>query len=329
MSLIRPARLVDAPAITDIYNAGIADGGATFETTPRTVTEIQRRLDESDRYPIVVAEDGTGQVAGWAGVTAYRARACYAGVGEFSVYVARQDRGLGIGRHLLLALVDAARDAGYWKLVSRVFPFNVASRAACRAAGFREAGVYEKHGFLNGRWQDVVIVERLIPDNQTPGGLRFRHARQADWPGIEALLADAGLPLAGARDHLGGFVVSLRGDAIVGCAAVERIGAADVLLRSVAIASAERGSGAGRALVVRTVDRAARMGAASVVLLTTTAEAFFAPLGFRRIDRVDVPASLLGSAEFSGACPSTAVIMQAALDAGSRGLKTPGSINQA
>jgi phosphinothricin acetyltransferase len=328
MPLIRPARPDDASAITDIYNAGIADRGATFETAPRTVAEIQPRLDESERYPIVVAEDGMGRVAGWAGVSGYRTRACYAGVGEFSVYVARESRGQGLGRALLGALVDAARDAGYWKLVSRVFPFNAASRAACRAAGFREAGVYEKHGFLDGRWQDVVIVERLIPENQAPGGLRFRRARAADWPVIESLLSDAKLPLDGARDHLAGFVVAVRGETVVGCAALERMGDPDVLLRSVALAPGERGSGAGRALVTRTINQAARAGARSVVLLTTTAEAFFAHLGFTRIDRAGVPASLLGSAEFTGACPSTAAIMRAAVDMESRGLWTPGSTNQ-
>jgi L-amino acid N-acyltransferase YncA len=62
-------------------------------------------------------------------------------------------------------LIEAARDRGHWKLVSRVFPFNHASRAACRAVGFREVGIYEKHAMLDGQWLDVVIVERLIPDN--------------------------------------------------------------------------------------------------------------------------------------------------------------------
>jgi phosphinothricin acetyltransferase len=66
---------------------------------------------------------------------------------------------------LLTALIDAARGRGYWKLVSRVFPFNTASRALCRACGFREVGVYEKHSRLNGDWLDVVIVERLMPEN--------------------------------------------------------------------------------------------------------------------------------------------------------------------
>ena len=63
--------------------------------------------------------------------------------------------------------MDTARERGYWKLVSRIFPFNAGSRALCRACGFREVGVYEKHGQLDGQWLDVVIVERLISQNLT------------------------------------------------------------------------------------------------------------------------------------------------------------------
>ena len=111
-------------------------------------------------------------MTGWAGLSSYRARACYAGIAEFSIYLDRNARGRGIGRQLLAALVDAARGRGYWKLVSRVFPANAASRALCRACGFREVGVYEKHAQLDGQWMDVVIVERLIPENLTPSGNR-------------------------------------------------------------------------------------------------------------------------------------------------------------
>jgi L-amino acid N-acyltransferase YncA len=321
---VRPAVADDAAAITDIYNSGIAEGGATFETRPHSLDQIHARLAATDRYPIVVAEEA-GEVIGWAGVGPYRARACYAGIGEFSVYVAPGRRGHGVGRHLLAALVDAARDCGFWKLVSRVFPYNQASLKAARAVGFREAGTYEKHGFLAGRWQDVVIVERLIPENQTPNGLRFRQASDEDWTAIAALLDAAGLPLAGAQTHLRNFVLAVRDDEITGCASYEDPGPPTehtngttaierpVLLRSVALRPAERGTGAGRLLVERTLDRARRQGATSAILLTTTAEAFFAHLGFVRMTRADVPPALLGSAELTGACPSSAVIMRRVL----------------
>lgn len=162
---VRSADVDDAAAITAIYNQGIAERAATFETTPRQVQDIVQRLTEIQRYPLLVATDETNAVLGWAGLSSYRARECYAGIGEFSVYLAADARGRGIGRELLQALVEIASERGYWKLLSRVFLFNTASRALCRAVGFREVGIYEKHGQLEGRWLDVVIVERLIPKN--------------------------------------------------------------------------------------------------------------------------------------------------------------------
>jgi L-amino acid N-acyltransferase YncA len=162
---IRAARLEDAPAIAAIYNEGIAERRATFETEPRDVRDITERIAASDRYPLLVAVDELDAPVGWAGLSGYRPRDCYAGIGEVSVYLASDARGQGLGRVLLDSLVDAARAHGYWKLLSRVFTFNTASRALCRASGFREVGIYEKHGQLDGQWLDVVIVERLIPEN--------------------------------------------------------------------------------------------------------------------------------------------------------------------
>ena len=164
---IRSAVPADAPAITAIYNQGIAQRAATFETVPRRVDDIVQRLGDIERYPLLVAVDPTGAVLGWAGLSSYRPRDCYAGIGEFSVYLAADARGRGIGRQLLAALIEVARARGYWKVLSRIFLFNTASRALCRSVGFREVGIYEKHGQLEGRWLDVVIVERLIPENIT------------------------------------------------------------------------------------------------------------------------------------------------------------------
>jgi len=168
--IVRSGTLADAAAITSIYNEGIAGHAATFETTPRSVEDLERRLAEIGRYPVVVADAGAAGVVGWAGLSEYRPRACYRGIAEFSVYVASDWQGRGVGRLLVDGLVAAATAHGFWKLVSRVFTYNAASRALCRAAGFREVGVYERHGYLDGEWRDVVIVERLIPANQPAGG---------------------------------------------------------------------------------------------------------------------------------------------------------------
>jgi len=168
---VRPAVAADARRIADIYNQGIAERGATFETAPRTAAEMARRLEGPEapaataRYPTLVVEQ-EGVVAGWAAIGEYRPRRCYEGIGEFSIYLDRAARGRGLGRLLLEALIREAARLGYWKLVSRIFPFNTASLALCRACGFRVVGTYEKHARLDGRWLDVVVIERLIPENQ-------------------------------------------------------------------------------------------------------------------------------------------------------------------
>jgi phosphinothricin acetyltransferase len=109
---------------------------------------------------VVVELDG--QVIAFAATSSYRPRDCYAGVAEFSVYVARNHRGKSAGRIAMEALMNAAREAGCWKLVSRVFPENRASLGLLGKLGFREVGIYKKHGQLDGVWRDVVIVERLL-----------------------------------------------------------------------------------------------------------------------------------------------------------------------
>ena len=158
----RPAELRDAAAIARIYNEGIADRIATFETEPRTAEQIARTLaDRAARWPMVVVERD-GEVIGWAGASEYRPRACYAGVAEFSVYVAREARGSGAGRLAMEALIAACTERGIWKLVSRVFPENAPSRRLLLRVGFREVGTYRRHAKLDGNWRDTVIVERLI-----------------------------------------------------------------------------------------------------------------------------------------------------------------------
>ena len=158
----RLATAADAVAIASIYNEGIADRIATFETEPRTVEQIAAQLaDKGDRFPTVVAERG-GRVVAWAGAGPYRSRPAYAGVAEHSVYVARAARGSGAGRAALDALCRAYAERGFWKIVSRIFPENTASLALHDRCGFRTVGVYHRHGKLEGQWRDCVIVERML-----------------------------------------------------------------------------------------------------------------------------------------------------------------------
>ncbi len=153
----RPAVPADAPAITAIYNQGIEDRVGTFETSARTPEQIATWF--ADGLPIVVATKDVGEVVAYAAAFAYSDRCVYGGIAEFSVYVRRDWRGRGAGSIAMLALIEGARGAGLWKLLSRIFPENAASRALMRKIGFREVGVHEKHGKLDGVWKDVVLVE--------------------------------------------------------------------------------------------------------------------------------------------------------------------------
>jgi len=157
--LARTATPDDSEAIARIYNQGIEDRVATFETRLRSAEDIRAWFDGV--HPIVVVEEG-GQVIAFGATSSYRPRACYAGIAESSLYVAREARGRGAGRVAMSALLQAARESGFWKLLSRVFVENQASRRLIQSMGFREVGVYEKHGKLDGVWRDVVIVERLL-----------------------------------------------------------------------------------------------------------------------------------------------------------------------
>ncbi|MEJ2668663.1 MAG: GNAT family N-acetyltransferase [Deinococcales bacterium] len=134
---------------------------ATFETRHRTAREIEGWLD--GRHPVVVVRGG-GAVLAFAACSEYRSRECYRDIAEFSVYVAREARGRGLGGLALEGLVKAGVAAGLRKLVSRVFVENVASRRLLARRGFREVGVYRRHGRLDGVWRDVVIVERLLDE---------------------------------------------------------------------------------------------------------------------------------------------------------------------
>jgi len=155
----RTATANDAAAIAEIYNEGIQDRLATFETRLRTGEDIRNWFDGI--HPVIVVEEESRIIA-FAATSTYRPRECYSGIAEFSVYVARAARGHGVGRMAMDALIEAAQRARFWKLVSRIFVENIASRKLVASCGFREVGTYQRHARLDGEWRDVVIVERLI-----------------------------------------------------------------------------------------------------------------------------------------------------------------------
>jgi L-amino acid N-acyltransferase YncA len=155
--IARRAGAADAAAIARIYNQGIDDRIATFETRPRTETEVAAWL----AFPVAVAEEA-GQIVAFASTSAYNQRACYAHIADFSVYTARETRRCGAGRCALQELLKLAKVAGLLKLTSKVLVENTASRKLLASLGFHEIGIHRKHGQLDGTWHDVVIVEFLL-----------------------------------------------------------------------------------------------------------------------------------------------------------------------
>lgn len=165
---VRIATVADAAPIARIYNQGIEDRVATFETSRRSTNDIEMLLfARRDAHACFVAER-EGHIVAVAWTSEYRSRACYAGIAEFSVYVDRAYRGKGLGSDVMGALLEDASRRGFWKLVSRVFPENQPSLALLKRLGFRQVGMYYRHGKLDGRWKDVVIVEKLIGEAELP-----------------------------------------------------------------------------------------------------------------------------------------------------------------
>lgn len=161
---IRDATGDDAAAVARIYNQGIEDRQATLETEPRTPEERRQWIEEREaRHPVLVAV-GDGEVVGWASINRFNPRPAYDHVADFSVYVARERRGAGVGTRLLKAVEDRARSQGYHKLVLAAFPTNTAGMGLYTRCGFRLVGVYHEQGRLDGRWMDVVLMEKLLGD---------------------------------------------------------------------------------------------------------------------------------------------------------------------
>jgi phosphinothricin acetyltransferase len=158
-----------AAAVLGIYQAGIDEGDATFETrAPGWSAFVAGKLP-GHRHVAVTTARAAGSsrsgasVLGWAAVSPVSSRTVYAGVVEHSVYVHPAARGRGVGRRLLEALIASTEAAGIWTIQAGIFPENTASLALHQAAGFRVIGTRERLGRHHGRWRDVVLIERRSP----------------------------------------------------------------------------------------------------------------------------------------------------------------------
>ena len=153
---LRPLGPDDWPAVAEIYWDGMRDGLATFETE----VPSWEAWDAAHLREHRLVADLLGEVVGWAALSAASGRRCYYGVAENSVYVAREARGLGIGRALLEALIAGAEGAGIWTIQTSIFPENRASLALHERCGFRVVGTRERVAKRDGVWRDTVFLER-------------------------------------------------------------------------------------------------------------------------------------------------------------------------
>ena len=159
---VRRAALGDVEAITRIYNQGIEDRVATLETELRTPDERREWLTaRGERHPVLVAERDR-QVLGWASLNRFNPRPAYDQVADFSIYVAREARGQGVGRVLLPRVIDEARRLGYHKMVLAAFPTNAAGMRLYESMGFSRVGIYREQGLLDGEWVDVIVMEQIL-----------------------------------------------------------------------------------------------------------------------------------------------------------------------
>ncbi|MEM8693973.1 MAG: N-acetyltransferase family protein [Pseudomonadota bacterium] len=159
--IVRTAQPVDGPRIAEIDAAGLATGHATFRQGPYDWETWQAAFADG----LQLVAERQGEVLGWAGISATSTREVYRGVGEISVYVATEARGLGIGDALLSALIQDTEERGFWTLIAQIFPENAASVALHQRHGFNVLACRKGLGRMGygpreGQWRDVLFLER-------------------------------------------------------------------------------------------------------------------------------------------------------------------------
>jgi L-amino acid N-acyltransferase YncA len=153
---IRILEAKDYPQVSAIYASGIATGMATFQTEATSWEE----WDKSHLKECRIAAFENDEMMGWSALTAVSNRCVYAGVAEVSIYISENFRGKGIGKLLLIRLIEESEKIGLWTLQSGIFAENVASIKLHEYCGFRLIGTREKIGKKDGLWKDNVIMER-------------------------------------------------------------------------------------------------------------------------------------------------------------------------
>jgi len=165
-SLIHIATINDIEQITEIYNQGIQDRVATLEADTKNTEEMVNWFStRSERHKVMVVKDEKGYIKGWASLNVFNDRDCYQGVAGLSIYIRREERGKGLGKQLLVALIAIAKQVGFHKLVLNTFALNVAGQGLYASVGFTKVGTYMKQGMIDGKWIDMTIMEKLLIEN--------------------------------------------------------------------------------------------------------------------------------------------------------------------
>lgn len=162
LPLVRNATPNDAEAVRRIYNEGIADRIATLDIDPKSSGDMAAWwADHTGRYPVFVADE-SGNVVGWASLNPYSHRCACRGVADLSVYVARERRGTGVGSALLAAIERAAKENDFHKVVLFALASNTNGRRLYEKAGYAEVGVFREQGQLDGKFVDVLAMEKIL-----------------------------------------------------------------------------------------------------------------------------------------------------------------------
>jgi phosphinothricin acetyltransferase len=242
---VRDATIDDLTAVRRICNEGIQDRIATLDNTPKSAGDMRAWWsDHGDRYAVLVAEDKAANVLGWAALNPYSHRCAYNGVADLSIYVARGARGTGVGSTLLGALERRAKEHGFHKIVLFAISGNAGGQGLYRKFGYREVGVFVEQGRLDGRFVDVVAMEKILKPvvlfvcrhntgrSQMAEAFLRRFAGDdievfsagtipADRPnpGVVAAMAEIGMDISKARPKLIDPTIAARADRIItmGC----------------------------------------------------------------------------------------------------------------
>jgi L-amino acid N-acyltransferase YncA len=168
--IIRKADIEDLKFVLEIYNEAVLNTVATFDTEPRTMEQQKTWFEHhGDRHPLLVAEDD-GEVVGWASLSAWSDRRAYDDTVEISLYVRAENRGRGVGKALMQAVVEAGKAAGLHSIIARIAGGNEASIRLHRSAGFQDIGVMREVGWKFGRRINVHLMQLIYREQEDSKG---------------------------------------------------------------------------------------------------------------------------------------------------------------